>query len=282
MSNPPLSETGVFTELQLPSEEYSWTDKDKSGYGGFGISILKALLRYRILNRANLEKVLKIKSSDRWKKDSLSKVLRGLRVSGHITAHFINASSLTAYTLTEAGEEYLTEKGLTIPDMTTGKELIKDTKTALKWLSVNQWHIGILSQIHEKEAFYNQFVIDQKKVPSLVRYRTDMGLITLFAYPAPRTGDSINSFVEEILKAHHFVLEHPKYFPASYVIICESRTAAQNLAHQMSYIRQMRPIQDLLYIYDESTGRDRFLNALYMYDVAEEDFTKISTSLQGM
>ncbi len=281
MSTPPLHEAGTFIPLAPPgdSNNFTWTESDKSGLGAFGISVLKALLRYRVLNKQNIERALNISDQTPWKKDNLAKVLRGMRASGHIDAYIINQSSLVAYILTTEGEEYLTQKGLIIPEMSTGKDIIKDTATALKCISVNQWHIGTLQRLPIKESFYNQFMIDQKKIPSLIRFKQDKGIISLFAYPAPRQGDSINSFAEDILKAHHFVLEHPKYYPASYILICESRTSASTLAHQMTYIRQMRPIADLLYTFDEATGKEDFLKSLYLYDVSEDDFTKQAVDL---
>lgn len=286
MTNSLYTQTGEFHLDNYEVNKNNTWDEAEPSIGKFGLNILCGLLRYRILNKPNIEKYIQIKHKNSWKVTNLDATIKKLINSGLVVSYSIKdneADILIVYCLSTDGIEYLNEINISNTTMPNGIEMIKDTSDALKWLSLNQYHIGILSQLKNKviEQSYNQFVADttdlKRIVPSYVRYplkrkkeeQTTI-IINLFAWMAPRNGDNINTFLEDILRAHQFVVEYRKYKNAIFLIICQSEKTAESLAHQMVFIRQMRPIEDILFTIDEITNRENFLETIYRYELTND------------
>ena len=302
---------GVFVEDTTPLKIKNvkpWTIDMPDGMGGYGLSILKVLARYGMLNKHCILKSVMTVNPTPWKKDMLTKTLKALRQAKMIQMFQMNGNAdgegtLVIYCISEKGEQFLAKQNVRADSIKEAREMLKAPSdlneeirraAALRFnlrketteeesvyaellmhecmrkLALNQWHINMLSILKKSiiESFFETFKVGDIFVPSLVTYKpykaktgTSAGQkkrLSIFAFPAPSTDDTLEMLAQQIVKTYEFLMEevNKKYRPGIICVLCENMTHTAWVSWKFNQYRQLRQLDSILYAIDITTNKE--------------------------
>lgn len=281
---------GIFLEkADVDKKVDKWTPDSPDGIGGFGMSILKILARYTLLNKACILKCAQSINPSQWKVSKISTTLRALRKAKMIHMYQMEGSatdeaSLIVYCLSEKAEALLQEKNIAYSENITIKELLNytgltteeekevATYTCTRLLALNQWHINMLYNMGDRTIcnFYKSFKIEDITIPSVITYRPmrantkKAGKISLFTFFAPNNDEKMELLANELVKTYNFLSspQHKKYRPSIIIVLCENTNHSAWVSWKFSQFRQLRQIDSALYAIDIGTSKERMLALL--------------------
>jgi len=278
---------GNVEKMDIPKNTKEWGPECKDGSYQYGISILKTLNYYTVLNKSSILK--QTYHGNEWKRNMLPKILKNMRGAGVIDMYCIknpreNENDLVFYMLSGEGKKILEENEIEVIGDGNEEELLKETALCLRRLALNQWHINLNHVLADKvkEAYYRAFCPQKGFVtPSLIKYsmtplnKSEIGQnMSLFAYIAPYDNKGYVILMEQIIKTYEFLVENDYYRPALIVVLCENTSHASYTSWKLNHVREMRPINTLIYALDLFTNKEKMLSFLYSCDMSEEGIVK--------
>jgi len=154
---------------------------------------------------------------------------------------------------------------------------------------LNQWHVNLTTILGKrvKASFYRAFSLKKGGiVPSMVKYTTlnqnakNEAVLSLFTYIAPYEDKEYLSLMQQIVYTYEFLTEHQNYRPAIVIILCEDAKHASYTSWKLNHIKEMRPLNTIIYALDMFTNKERMMSFLYSCETTEEGIVRNSINLE--
>lgn len=241
-------------------------------------NILQILVKYEVLNRFNIEKLLNklCKLPVRLRKIDYSEYLQTLVEDGFVERFQLDngnefmKSTMIVYRASKEVYEYLNCDGYR-----SDTEWIADTGSILEKLSLNQWHISIVANYSEyvKEEKY-KVVLGSNILDSYILLRPDTSYfrnsrIGFYAVSFSKTDERLDVFLEKVSTLHAYMKQKSKITDICFLIVtCESM---QNIEFAYQAIQSYPSFKFLqvLFVLDVNTSRSNPLEWLYMCNKEE-------------
>lgn len=286
-----MQEGGVFevicNENFLPDEVAVIKKFDSKEYGIVELLIIKALYKYGVLNKYNLEKVINCKLKPELQKPKYDNNIRNLVQQGAIQMLMYNIGSetqLVVYALMSGTYSYMRKKYSKFPHTSAApvmQERIDEAEKVaaiMERLSLNQWHIGITSgYINDiyQELYYMKKRFGLKRIPvqSYIELKIgdgtgvkkNVGLIGIPYAKDTATTEKMMQTIALMQIMNDAVTSRTHCLP---VIICESLAAMEKAGNELRKID--KNVNPLFSIDRNNTNRDS-LKWLYEYKQAGEN-----------
>lgn len=243
-------------------------------YGIIELLIIKALYKYQVLNRYNLEKVIDLSLENRLKKPKYVSNIKALEKRGFICqadycVDFNDTQRTTLFFLSRGSYEYMRKNYPKKPVtyLPHNEEKIIDfgrIAEIMERMSLNQWHINMLCNYSIKdEGYYGKRRVGLNKVwlRSHMRVRTNKGkYLTVIAIPAVKDQEQIEDTLAELAKIGEKTAEIGKE-ALIIVLLCDSVRKIEKLAELIFQKSKIQPT--VLYAVDMNTAELPCLTNLY-------------------
>lgn len=250
-------------------------------YSVIELEIIKALFKYKWLNKKNLEKHLNNTPNINvhMRKPDYESNLRKLRRDGAIVT-FSRApmfageeTKIIVYRLSEGAYDYAnTFLGIRKTYNKEKENLTIDTATALEILSLNQWYITMLTSGNYKKTWYRQRFAS-KKGPVMVdaafkldvdKMRYGNKTMMLYAFALSKKEDGYVKFINHLLNLNAYIQSSDNKYKLSLIIVtCESR---KRMTEAYAVLKGFRELDDLeiMFILDEDSISGTGLENVYI------------------
>lgn len=237
-------------------------------------AIIEALYKYQFLNMLNLEKYIKYSTK---RQTPIDKNVEKMVKQGVIDYYAYNLNdikgpALKLYTLSRAAYDYISES-------TSDKHYFFEheltTEDILKTASVNQYHIGIItnnSVLNEKVNYRVTYrEIGSVTIPSLITLKNKLNLI---AIPMFRDVEDLGDYLNKLLKIAGYIEEnYDDYRNYLFVYIASDNKSAIDGLNLLKNIKELKSIP-FCYTIDYTTKSGNPLD--YIMSIhKKEDYTSI-------
>ncbi len=267
-------------------------------YSVIEIEIIKALFKYKWLNKRNLEKHLNHSSNinAHMRKPNYDSNLRNLRRDGVIVT-FSRApifageeTKIIVYRLSEGAYDYANAYlGIKKTYNKEKENMTIDTATALEILSLNQWYITMLCGGKYKKTWYRQRFAS-KKGPVMVdaafkldvdKNRYGSKTMMLYAFALSKKEDGYVKFINHLLNLNAYIQSSDNKYKLSLILItCESRKRMTEAYAALKGFKELDELE-LLFILDEDSISGKGLENVYIceYKADTKDITYFRTDI---
>lgn len=256
---------------------------ERREFGIIELLIVKALYKYMVLNRKNLERAVDIKLDRKLQKPNYITNIRHLREKGILFKMRYGdedeANGCEFYSLTAAGYQYMRVYYAGLPvTYDVGSHNERNVKrenlpAIMERLSINQWHINLLRNYGDKicsEAYYSKKRLGYRKAwfQSNVRIKTQAGSVALIALPAGKTEDDKKDLFDTLIR-YSDLIGKSENKAAAFIVICESKGEIGRITKYLEKSRTLHDVE-LLFAVDLNINKQPALEMLYTCMVEQQ------------
>lgn len=260
-------------------------------FRGNNTAILQILAKYRVLNRFNLERELRLHLPPKLHKPDYVKELHELEAAGFVMRYAYETDltsgrdNLVLYALSKKGCDYAKKKGYLLRYESAKEGERITTTAALEFMSLNQWHIGIREGYKNsivKEYYQDvRFLNDNSGItlPSVFelksKHLTLSSHTTLVTMAYTKKKENIGVLLNILLGVNTFVKERSLPWPV-YIILVDGYDAMQE-AYCEIYRYEMLKWIDLYFSLDMHTTKKNQLERVYRCSMDEKNIVRYET-----
>lgn len=248
---------------------------------GNEVSIIRALAKYKLLNKRCIKEAVHLSQPQNRHRDSYDTELGLLFKGGYIVKYQYpdqksGRANVVLYALSAKGIAYAKEKDIKVPVENIRKDAtpVFDTPAALEIASLNAWHIRLLTCYKGRigaEIYDKPVTIDEKTaiIPSCVTIKNNKSCIypavtaVTVAFKKTETAEAMGSFLNKILALNLFSKRYAdEYQNPVVIVITESFTQIERAAIKMQLFKPLENLQ-VYYTIDEYINKLSPLEYLY-------------------
>lgn len=246
-------------------------------------AILRAMAKYRVLNKKAITEAVNRMLPAHRQKPNFDKEVNILYDGGYLKKyHYPDAKNgrgnVVAYTLTEKGLSYVTERQMRLPYQPLTDDKRYSTATVLEYLTLNTWHLRLLLSYAEhiqSETYQLPVRVQNEKnviIPSCIMFKNDeWSLLKQFAiaavpYKKANNEEAVGAFLNTLLSVNAFLNNNKKIHKLSFLILLVD--SFQQMEEANSLIYSYEPLQRLqvYYAIDEFINDEEPLRWIYEVD----------------